>query len=80
MHKLALIGAASLLSIGCAYAEETTVIHRDAPPPAVGVVVGAPAAEHRSTTVTTGGVGCETKTVHKENDLGDSKTVKKTDC
>lgn len=78
MKKLALIGAASLLTIGCAYAE-TTVIHRDAGPPAVGVVVGAPPVEHR-TTVVKGGVGCEQKTVHKENDMGESKTVKKTNC
>lgn len=24
--------------------------------------------------------GCDSKTVHKENDAGDSKTVTKTDC
>jgi hypothetical protein len=79
MRKLALFGAATLLSIGCAYAEETTVIHRDAGPPAVGVVVGAPAVEHR-TTVVAPSAGCEHTTVHKENDMGDSKTVKKTEC
>lgn len=76
MKTLALIGAASLLTIGSAYAE-TTVIHRDASPPAIAVV-GAP-VEHR-TTVVKGGVGCEHKTVHKENDMGESKTVKKTKC
>lgn len=78
MKKLVLIGAASLLTIGYANAE-TTVIHRDAGPPAVGVVVGAPPVEHR-TTVVKGGAGCEHKTVHKENELGESKTVKKTTC
>jgi hypothetical protein len=77
MHKLALFGAATLLSIGCAYAEDTTVIHRDAAP-GVGVTVGAPAVEHR--TVVAPAAPCGTTTVHKENDLGDSKTVKKTDC
>jgi hypothetical protein len=78
MRKLALFGAATLLSIGCAYAEETTVIKRDAAP-SVGVTVGAPAVEHR-TTVVAPAAPCQHTTVHKENDLGDSKTVKKTDC
>ena len=32
MRKLALLGAAALLSVGCAYAEDTTVIHKDAGP------------------------------------------------
>jgi hypothetical protein len=77
MRKLALLGAATLLSISCAYAEET-VIRRDSGP-GVGVVVGAPPVEHR-TTVVAPSAPCATTTVHKENDLGDSKTVKKTDC
>ena len=78
MHKVALFGAAALLSVGCAYAEETTVIHRDAAP-GIGVTVGAPAVEHR-TTVVAPAAPCQHTTVHKENDLGDSKTVKKTEC
>jgi hypothetical protein len=78
MRKLALFGAAALLSISCAYAEDTTVIKRDSGP-GVGVVVGAPPVEHR-TTVVAPSAPCATTTVHKENDLGDSKTVKKTDC
>jgi hypothetical protein len=77
MRKLALFGAAVLFSASCAYAE-TTVIHKDAGP-GVGVVVGAPPVEHR-TTVVAPAAPCEHTTVHKENDLGDSKTVKKTDC
>ena len=78
MHQLALFGAAALLSVGCAYAEDTTVIHRDAAP-GIGVTVGAPAVEHR-TTVVAPAAPCQHTTVHKENDLGDSKTVKKTEC
>jgi hypothetical protein len=78
MHKLALFGAAALLTVGCAYAEDTTVIHRDAAP-GIGVTVGAPAVEHR-TTVVAPAAPCQHTTVHKENDLGDSKTVKKTEC
>jgi hypothetical protein len=77
MRKLALFGAAALLSVSGAYAE-TTVIHKDSGP-GVGVVVGAPAVEHR-TTVVAPSAPCSTTTVHKENDMGDSKTVKKTDC
>jgi uncharacterized protein YcfJ len=78
MPKLALFGAAVLLSVGCAYAEDTTVIHKDAGP-GVGVVVGAPPVEHR-TTVVAPARPCEHTTVHKENEVGDSKTVKKTEC
>jgi hypothetical protein len=78
MRKLALFGAAALLSVGCAYAEDTTVIHKDAGP-AVGVTVGAPPVEHR-TTVVAPARPCEHTTVHKENEVGDSKTVKKTEC
>lgn len=70
------ICSAALLASGYALAEETTVIRRESTP-GVGVVVTPPAVERRSTTVTT---GCDTTVVHKENDLGESKTVKKTDC
>lgn len=76
MKKLAFIAATSLFAVGGAQAE-TTVIHRDAGPPAIAVV-GAP-VEHR-TTVIKRGVGCEHTTVHKENDMGELKTVKKTSC
>jgi hypothetical protein len=78
MRKLAFFGAAALFSISCAYAEDTTVIKRDSGP-GVGVVVGAPPVEHR-TTVVTPAAPCEHTTVHKQNDMGDSKTVKKTEC
>jgi hypothetical protein len=78
MRKLALLSAAALLSVGCAAYAEETVIKRDAGP-SVGVTVGAPAVEHR-TTVVAPSAPCQHTTVHKENDLGDSKTVKKTEC
>jgi hypothetical protein len=60
----------------------------------VGAVVGAGAAvggatsgpnrpdvviEHRGA-ATTGSVGCSSTTVHKENTMGDSKTVQKKEC
>lgn len=70
--------AASLVVCGTAIAEETTIIKRDSEP-GVGVVVSPSASETRSTTVTTSS-GCDTKVIHKENDMGDSKTIKKTEC
>jgi hypothetical protein len=56
-------------------AEETTVIRRDGP-----AVV-----DHRDTTVerrevTTGSVDCGSKTVHKEDGMGNSKTIHKEGC
>lgn len=59
-----------------AFADETTVVkeHHDGDH---GVEVGVPgvAGVHVG-----GSEGCESKTVHKENDEGDSKTVHKTNC
>ena len=70
--------AASLFVVGSAYAEETTVIRRETTP-GIGVTVTPPVSvEHRSTVTTT--TGCDTKIIHKENDMGDSKTIKKTEC
>lgn len=79
MRALALIGAASLMSLTYAYAEETTVTHRDPVPPGIGAVVGKPLGDPGGTTVTHRSTGCQSTTVHKENEVG-SKTVNKTDC
>ena len=74
MIKIMLI-AATMLGAGSAYADEV-IIHRDAPrevvaePPASSTTV-----EHRSSSD-----GCATKSVHSENDMGDSKTVTKSNC
>ncbi len=71
MIKTALV-AAMLLGTGSAYADEV-IIHRDAevaPPSSTSTTI-----EHRSS-----GDGCATKSVHRENDAGDSKTVTKTTC
>ena len=65
--------AASTLTGSVAFAEEV-IIERARPEP---VIVERPAPrviEERATG------GCQTTTVHKENDLGDTKTIKKTDC
>ncbi|GEP09026.1 hypothetical protein [Methylobacterium gnaphalii] len=57
--------------------EETTTIHRDSGP-AVSVERREGVVEHRD--VTTGSVDCGSKTVHKEDGAGNSKTVHKEGC
>ena len=61
---------------GIASADEV-VIHRDAAP-----VVVDPAPSSSTTTVEkhVSPDGCASKTVHQENDVGDSKTVHSEDC
>ena len=63
------LAAAVMLAAGTALADEV-IIHRDTPPPETS----------RTVTETHGDAGCSSKTVHKENDMGDSKTVTKSDC
>jgi hypothetical protein len=65
----ALIAGGALFIGSAAFADETVV------------VPGAPPAEHKEVTVEHHNDGdCHSKTVHKENDEGESKTVHKTDC
>ncbi|MHB8886834.1 MAG: hypothetical protein ACYC5H_17455 [Methylovirgula sp.] len=71
-----MIVATALFAGSAAFADEVVIHHNrsDAivpvpPPPGPHTVV----VEHRSG-------DCRTTTVHKENDAGDSKTVRKTDC
>ena len=65
--------AATMLSAGTAFADEV-VIHRDtdAPPP--------PSSSSTTVEKHTSSDGCASKSVHKENDAGDSKTVQTTSC
>lgn len=70
------LATAALLSLGVAAQAQTTVIERDRP----AVVVDRPASESKSVTVHDHGDGCVTKTVRKEDEMGDSKTVKKETC
>ncbi|MEA2758639.1 MAG: hypothetical protein QOH65_1252 [Methylobacteriaceae bacterium] len=79
MRAIALLGAAAAFSASCAFAEETTVTHRDPVPPGVGALVGKPLGDPGGTTVEHRSTGCESTTVHKESDVG-SKTVNRTDC
>ena len=80
MRTIILSGA--LLAALCgatvpACAEETTVIHRDRGP---GVAVDRHEGVVERREVTTGTVDCGSKTVHKEDGMGNSKTVHKEGC
>ncbi|SDM23641.1 hypothetical protein SAMN05216360_101289 [Methylobacterium phyllostachyos] len=74
--RTVLLTTAAVLSFCAAAQAQTTVIERDRP----AVVVDRPATESKSVTVHDHGDGCVTKTVRKEDDMGDSKTVKKESC
>lgn len=80
MRNLILAGAAcaALLSVAApASAEDTTVVHRNSGP-AVAVEHREGVVEHRDVTV--GSTDCGSKTVHKEDGAGNSKTVHKEGC
>ncbi|GJD56586.1 hypothetical protein [Methylobacterium dankookense] len=71
----ALVGLAGLSTASSA--EETTVVRRDSGP-SVAVERREGVVEHRD--ITTGTVDCGSKTVHKEDGMGNSKTVHKEGC
>jgi hypothetical protein len=73
---LAFVALASLST--ASMAEETTVVHRDGPAVSVGVGHRDGVVEHRE--VTTSSTDCGSKTVHKEDGMGNSKTVHKEGC
>lgn len=56
---------------------QTTVIERDRPST---VVVDRPSVEHKTVETRESSDGCSSKTVHKTNEFGDSKTVHKETC
>lgn len=80
MKKIVIAVAASVIATA-AYAQSSTVIHKEGVES--GTVVKrettAPSTVEKRT-VTTGSVGCDTKTVHKTNEMGDTKTKQKTKC
>ena len=80
MRNLLIAGVALATLAGAAssaMAVETTVIKRDSSP-SVSVERHEGVVEHK--TVTTGTVDCGSKTVHKEDGMGNSKTVHKEGC
>jgi hypothetical protein len=82
MKTLTMLATVALLSAGTAYAQDTTVIHREGP-------VGS-STTVRQNDITTGSTverrtitsdpGCRSKTVTRSNDEGESETKTKTDC
>ncbi|MFE1598810.1 hypothetical protein [Methylobacterium sp. ID0610] len=78
---LALTALAAVTGISSvALAEETTVIRRDGPADTVVDRSTTGTVEKKTVTRSSDGMGCGSKTVHKENDLGESKTVHKEGC
>ena len=80
MKTLATLLAASVLATA-AYAQSTTVIEKE------GVGSSTTIVKERSAdtvvkkeVTTTGSVGCESKTVKKTDEFGDSKTKTKVEC
>lgn len=75
---LGFVATAALAGLAApASAEDTTVIRRDSAP-SVSVERREGVVERRE--VTTGSVDCGSKTVHKEDGMGNSKTVHKEGC
>jgi hypothetical protein len=81
MQKIlfALIGLGSAFFLSSnAFADETVIHHDDRPP---GIVVPLPIPQpDRGDTTVERRQHCESKTVHRENDIGDSETVRKERC
>lgn len=73
MLKTALVVFAAVAGLTTYASADEVVITRERPAAVVPVAPPVVVREDRST-------DCATTTVRKENDLGDSKTVKKTDC
>ena len=70
MLKIMLVVGLTVVA-GSAFADEVIIHRDDAPPPPTSKTV----VEHHDAVS-----GCESKTVHKENGMGDATTVKKSDC
>jgi hypothetical protein len=82
MKTLSLVVAAALMTAGAAYAQDTTVIHRDGPVGSSTTVrhddgVTGTTVEKRTTS---SDVGCSSKSVTRTNDDGDKVTKTRTDC
>jgi hypothetical protein len=80
MKKLAILLAASV--IGTAAYAQTTVIQKEGVGSSTTVVKEQPADTTivKKEVTTTGSTGCESKTVKKTDEFGDSKTKTKVEC
>ncbi|WP_026597141.1 hypothetical protein [Methylobacterium sp. 77] len=74
-----ILATAALLTLfgASAVQAQTTIIERDAPD---RVIVDRPASESRTVETRESGDGCRTKSVTRENDEGDRKTVTRESC
>ena len=83
MKKLAIAIAASVLATA-AYAQSTTVIHKEGVDSGTtvrrSVDVDSPSVVEKRKVTTTGTVGCSSKTVKKTDEMGDTKIKHKTKC
>jgi hypothetical protein len=82
MKKLATIVAASMLA-SAAYAQTTVIEKRESVSPGSTTIVkerSDPDVVIKKKEVTTGSVGCESKTVQKTDSFGDTKIKTKTEC
>ena len=77
MRNALIVAATILTALGVSAAQaETTVIEKSSP----DVVVDRPAGESTTVEKHEHSDGCSSKSVTKENDLGDRKTVTKESC
>lgn len=75
--RYSILAAALLTVTGAAAQAQTTIIERDTPD---RVVVDRPASESKTVERRETSDGCSSKTVTKENELGDRKSVTKESC
>jgi hypothetical protein len=81
MKTIAMLTSAALLVAGSAYAQDTTIIHKDGVGSDRTVVrQDAPASTTVEKRTTTESVGCSSKSVTKTDEVGDKVTKTKTDC
>ena len=79
MRTLALASLAAALLSTSAFAE-TTVIRRGGPDVIVDRTESTGTVERKTVTRTDDADGCGSKTVHKEDGMGNSKTIHKEGC
>ena len=79
MKTLATVLAASVIATA-AYAQTTVIEKRESVSPGSTIVKERPDVVVKKKEMTTGSVGCESKTVQKTDSFGDTKTKTKTEC
>jgi hypothetical protein len=84
MKKFAIVAAASVLATAAFAQGRTTVIHKEGMDSGTtvrrSVDVDSPSVVEKRKVTTTGAVGCNTKTVKKTDEMGDTKVKQKTNC